>query len=312
MQRWPHCPIPWFDRQTSNPFVPIGGHAATARSIGQGRPKAGACALPLTEASTVARSSPFGYGWRARIMRVSAVLLLSAGGVISGAGAASAQVRDARMAVASTADPLTAWIADASHRFDVPESWIRAVMQVESGGDAHAVSPKGAIGLMQIMPATWTGLRQRYGLGADPYDPHDNILAGVAYLREMHHQYGAAGFLAAYNCGQACYDDHLATGRPLPAETRAYVAALMSLIAGGSPLGGGARMLPEVDAWQRAPLFVVLGGGMTTADRLQSGGSTNAVPAAGFAAFEPSTGGHPNGISNSAALFIPVAVTAAE
>ena len=80
------------------------------------------------------------------------------------------------------------------------------------------------MGLMQIMPQTWSGLRLRYGLGANPYDPHDNILAGAAYLRELHDRYGAPGFLAAYNAGPARYDDHLATGRPLPAETRAYVS----------------------------------------------------------------------------------------
>ena len=74
-------------------------------------------------------------------------------------------------------------------------------MQAESGGDARALSPKGAMGLMQIMPGTWAELRLRYGLGADPYDPHDNITAGAAYLREMHDRYGEPGFLAAYNAG---------------------------------------------------------------------------------------------------------------
>jgi soluble lytic murein transglycosylase-like protein len=67
----------------------------------------------------------------------------------------------------------------------IPASWIRAVLQAESGGAARALSPKGAMGLMQIMPETWATLRLRYGLGADPFDPHDNILAGAAYLREL-------------------------------------------------------------------------------------------------------------------------------
>jgi integrase len=56
------------------------------------------------------------------------------------------------------------------------------------------------------------------------YDPHDNILAAAAYLRELHDRYGAPGFLAAYNAGPVRYEEHLTTGRPLPAETRAYVA----------------------------------------------------------------------------------------
>ena len=55
-------------------------------------------------------------------------------------------------------------------------------MRVESLGDPLALSPKGAMGVMQIMPDTWSELRSRYGLGADPYDPRDNIVAGAAYL----------------------------------------------------------------------------------------------------------------------------------
>jgi soluble lytic murein transglycosylase-like protein len=93
-----------------------------------------------------------------------------------------------------TADPFAAFITEASQRFGVPASWIRSVMRVESAGDVHALSPKGAMGLMQIMPETWAILRARYGLGADPYDPHDNILAGAACLRELNDRYGAAGF----------------------------------------------------------------------------------------------------------------------
>ena len=118
------------------------------------------------------------------------------------------------------------FVAEAALRFGIPASWITAVMQAESRGVVRAVSPKGAMGLMQIMPDTWSGLRSRYGLGADPFDPHDNILAGAAYLRELHDRYGTAGFLAAYNAGPGRYEDHLASGRPLPAETQAYVAAL--------------------------------------------------------------------------------------
>ena len=74
-------------------------------------------------------------------------------------------------------------------------------MRVESTNDPHALSPKGAMGLMQIMPKTWQELRARYGLGADPYEPRDNILAGAAYLRELHDRFGSPGFLAAYNAG---------------------------------------------------------------------------------------------------------------
>ena len=132
----------------------------------------------------------------------------------------------------SPRDPYGDHIAEASRRFGVPIAWIRAVMRAESAGDPRALSPKGAMGLMQIMPETWRDLRARYGLGADPFDPHDNILAGAAYLRELHDRYGSPGFLAAYNAGPGRYERHLATGRPLPDETRAYVAKLQSAVAG--------------------------------------------------------------------------------
>ena len=85
---------------------------------------------------------------------------------------------------------------------------------------------------MQIMPKTWAELRARYGLGADPYDISDNILAGAGYIRELSDRYGAPGFLAAYNAGPGRYERHLKTGRPLPAETQAYVATLAPMIDG--------------------------------------------------------------------------------
>ena len=132
-------------------------------------------------------------------------------------------------------------------------------MQVESGGDVRAVSPKGAMGLMQIMPETWASLRLRYGLGADPFDPHDNILAGAAYLRELHDRYGSPGFLAAYNAGPARYEDHVATGRPLPAETRAYVAVLAPQIGSGA-IDDTVVVAIAARPWTDAPLFSVRSG----------------------------------------------------
>lgn len=114
---------------------------------------------------------------------------------------------------------------EASRRFHIPPQWIRAVMRAESYGDACAVSGKGAIGLMQIMPATYKELRHKHALGLDPFDPGDNILAGAAYLSEMFDRYGKGGFLAAYNAGPQRYKEYL-KGRPLPAETINYVAGL--------------------------------------------------------------------------------------
>ena len=152
------------------------------------------------------------------------------------------------------AEPFAAYIAEAAQRFDLPASWIRAVMQVESNGAVHALSPKGAMGLMQIMPETWMNLQANYGLGADPYDPHDNILAGAAYLRDLHDRYGSAGFLAAYNAGPTRYVNHLKTGEPLPEETRAYVALLAPLI-DERPVDEAIAVAAVEHSWTDAPLF---------------------------------------------------------
>jgi hypothetical protein len=128
-------------------------------------------------------------------------------------------------------DPWGPFIREASARFDIPEVWIRSLMRVESGGKEYAdgqliTSGAGAMGLMQVMPGTYDELRDRYNLGDDPFDPHDNIIAGVAYMREMYEVYGSPGFLAAYNAGPARLDDYLGNVRPLPDETRHYVAMI--------------------------------------------------------------------------------------
>ena len=74
------------------------------------------------------------------------------------------------------------------------------------------------------MPGTYEALRRAHGLGSDPHDPRDNILAGTAYLRAMYDRYGYPGLFAAYNAGPEHYDEYLQHGRALPAETRAYLA----------------------------------------------------------------------------------------
>jgi len=97
-------------------------------------------------------------------------------------------------------------------------------------------------------------LRQRYRLGADPYDAHDNIIAGAAYLRELHDRYGIPGFLAAYNAGPGRWEDHLATGRPLPAETRAYLTRLAPIV-GGRSADDTVILAAVVKSWTEASLF---------------------------------------------------------
>jgi soluble lytic murein transglycosylase-like protein len=126
----------------------------------------------------------------------------------------------------ATGDALKPVISEAAQRFDLPELWIRAVMRVESNGDAAATSPKGAMGLMQVMPATYADLSARHGLGEDGYELRNNVLAGSAYLREMYDRYGAAGFLAAYNAGPGRYEDSFCRRCTLPSETRRYVASV--------------------------------------------------------------------------------------
>ncbi len=117
-------------------------------------------------------------------------------------------------------------VREASQQFGIPERWILAVIRIESAGQVRAVSSAGAMGLMQLMPGTWIRQRARFGLGNDPFDPRDNILAGTSYLREMHDRYGLQGFLAAYNAGPGRYEDWLAGRRSLPIETRRYVAKI--------------------------------------------------------------------------------------
>lgn len=131
------------------------------------------------------------------------------------------------------------WIAEASHRFGVPDAWIKAVMQAESAGRTHVNgrpirSKAGGMGLMQLMPGTWSEMRRRHALGPDPDDPRDNILAGTAYLRAMYDRFGYPGLFAAYNAGPARYLASL-SGARLPTETVDYLAKLTrsSLSTGG-------------------------------------------------------------------------------
>jgi hypothetical protein len=219
--------IPLFAEKPAHPSVPLDFSSAAAWSRGQGRSQTGACALPLTEASPVAsyrRCEDRTKGPTALffIFSLCAVSVLP-----SNSFAESAPIKHAVRHI-----PYATYIDEASRRFRIPARWIRAVMRRESGNDPRAISAKGALGLMQIMPDTWQELRIRYQLGKDPYDPRNNILAGAAYLRELCDLYGSPGFLAAYNAGPSRYEDYLSKKRKLPAETRAYVAALVPIVGG--------------------------------------------------------------------------------
>lgn len=244
--------IPLFAGKPSHSFVPLDHKSVGARSEGQGRRFAGAWRAPLTAASTLAGWWPGGE----RSARRYAFVLL-AGALVVGTGPAATLAQSAPVSRTVAADPYGSHITEASQRFGIPEHWIRAVMRVESAGNARAVSSVGAMGLMQIMPATWADLRARLSLGRNPHEPRDNILAGTAYLRAMYDRYGNVGaMLAAYNAGPGRYDEYLARGRALPAETRAYVAVLMPMI-GGAAAPVTPTLEPELPPdWREAPLFV--------------------------------------------------------
>jgi len=313
LARKPSSSIPLIDRIADHPSDPIAHRAAVARSGGRGRrPVFRARGLSLDDArpenasrrrSLVLDRSEHGGRLMAQGKGGSCVVLssimatlIACGAVLAAATSASADPPPPlRVATIAASDPWTAHVAEAAQRFAIPERWIRAVMAVESAGDRSAQSPKGAIGLMQIMPRTWDELRVRHALGSDPWQPRANILAGAAYLREMHDRYGSiAAMLAAYNAGPARYDQHLVSGRALPAETVAYVAKIAPMIDGKAPVMRLAGVASRA-SWSRAPLFVgrfsiQSDGGWTAADP-SSGRPANAPTIVDLSALVPPSAG---------------------
>jgi soluble lytic murein transglycosylase-like protein len=141
-------------------------------------------------------------------------------------GAHSAQhldVPDDATATTSVLPLLDGYLQEASRAHLVPVALLRAVIHVESSGDAGAVSPKGAQGLMQLMPAT----AGRLGV-TDPFDPRQNVLGGARYLRFLLDVFegDAALALAAYNAGENAVVRH--RGIPPYAETRQYLLRVAS------------------------------------------------------------------------------------
>ncbi|RYD86157.1 MAG: lytic transglycosylase domain-containing protein, partial [Sphingomonadales bacterium] len=185
----------------------------------------------------------------------------------------------------ATAEPGRGWapfVTEASRRFAIPESWIMRVIRAESAGMTQLGgtpirSRVGAMGLMQLMPGTWATMRQNHGLGLNPDDPRDNILAGTAYLRMMYDRFGYPGLFGAYNAGPARYAAHRATGRTLPEETRLYMAKV-----GGEPPIAAPPILPDgiVRAVYEAPpptVFALSTSGSTAAP--SANGAMEASPA---------------------------------
>ena len=167
-------------------------------------------------------------------------------------GALRRRLRPIAMGLILWATPLRAdlvadWageIAEASVRFGIDPLWVEAVMRAESGGRTlwqgrPITSVAGAMGLMQLMPGTWADMRRLHGLGQNPHDPHDNIVAGTAYLAAMNRRFGFPGLFGAYHAGPERYRRFLSEGRSLPPATRAYMASIIASL-------GAVRTLPQV------------------------------------------------------------------
>lgn len=152
-------------------------------------------------------------------------------------------------------------------------------MQAESGGRAiingrPIKSKAGALGLMQVMPGTYAEIRQIYGLGADPHDPRDNILAGTAYLRTMLDRFGYPGLFAAYHAGPSRYTRHLSTGETLPTETVSYLGVLEN-----QSLPGVKSVAQTAPAGQLKPVNLATGNSLFF---IRNGASTHHISASLF------------------------------
>jgi membrane-bound lytic murein transglycosylase B len=219
-----------------------------------------------------------------RFLRQIAATSLLASAIVPNAALAQYRPDDAAL----VSHPYAPHVAEAARRFGIPEAWIWALMRVESNGDSRAVSRAGAMGLMQIMPGTWVGLRAQHGLGTDPFDVRDNIMAGAAYLRAMYDRYGdPTAMLAAYNAGPGRYDEYL-RGRPLPAETRAYLVRLASITGDRGDVSiAAAPLLADRHAWRRGAVFVRISNAADLGDK----GQYTDVTAAEEPSPEPPNGG---------------------
>jgi soluble lytic murein transglycosylase-like protein len=126
---------------------------------------------------------------------------------------------------ALAAGQLATLVQDASRAYKVKPELVYAVIDTESHGDPAAISRAGAVGLMQLMPAT----SLQYGVG-NAFDPTANVDGGVHYLHDLLHRYhgNVAYALAAYNAGPGLVDS--AHGIPAIPETRSYVARITAAL----------------------------------------------------------------------------------
>jgi hypothetical protein len=153
------------------------------------------------------------------------------------------------------------YIKEASARYSIPEKWIRTIISIESGGHTMLfgrpiTSSAGAMGVMQLEPDTYNQMSARNGLGSNPYDVRDNILAGTAYLRELYNRYGYPRLFEAYNAGPGVLENHIMRGIRLPAETVNYVR--MAVMGTGSPAAARRAVAEALDLRTKAKPAVKL------------------------------------------------------
>ncbi|MFL9892252.1 lytic transglycosylase domain-containing protein [Paraburkholderia sp. RL17-381-BIF-C] len=167
-------------------------------------------------------------------------------------------VRQTSPSAASRVMALSPIISEAAHAADVDSALLMAVIEVESGGNPLAVSPRGATGLMQLMPATGA----QHG-ASNLFDPRQNIAAGARYLKELMRQFGGLPLaLAAYNAGEGAVQKY---GGQIPpyAETMAYVPKVIARYrwyrdASSSP---GPALVQAVSSGTRGRFLLVGSGG---------------------------------------------------
>jgi soluble lytic murein transglycosylase-like protein len=133
---------------------------------------------------------------------------------------------------ATTGADIDSAIEQAAARHNVDPNLVRAVVKVESNFNPNALSRKGAMGLMQLMPSTARQLNVK-----NPFDPEQNVDAGVRHLKQLLESYGGdiKLTLAAYNAGAGAVAR--SSGVPRYAETQNYVRRITDLYYGGSPFG---------------------------------------------------------------------------
>lgn len=170
-------------------------------------------------------------------------------------------IRTTQPALSRRAAPFEALIVEQAAAHGVRPDLVRAVIQAESAFDPMARSHKGAMGLMQLMPATAEELGVR-----DPYDPEQNVRGGVKYLKALLVKYSGNEelALAAYNAGPGAVEKYGAV--PPYRETRSYIARIKGT-AGTRQGPATLKRIVEIVDGREVTRFVTVGGGSSTGRR---------------------------------------------